>query len=84
MHYNNTVPYYPNNIYLDNSYRQVRPRPGFGPGPRPGFNNNRLVGPGGFLLPFALGFVSSPLIFGATRPRPPYYPVYGPSYFPYY
>ena len=45
-------------------------------------NNNRF---GGFLLPFALGFVSSPLIFGATRPRPMYGPYpYPPSYFPYY
>ena len=81
--YNNTMHYYPNNIYLDNTVRQMRPRPGFGPGPRPGFNNNR-IGPGGFLLPFALGFVSSPLIFGATRPRP--YPYYGPGpgYFQYY
>ena len=72
--------------YSDNSVRQVpRPigRPGFGPGPRPGFNNNNRFG-GGFLLPFALGFVSSPLIFGATRPRPFYGPYYGPGYFPYY
>lgn len=40
----------------------------------------------GFLFPFALGFVSSPLIFGATRPRPIYPGPYGPpgSYFPYY
>jgi len=55
--------------YMNNSIR--RPIP-----------NNRLNS--GFLFPFALGFVSSPLIFGATRPRPPYYPVYGPNYFPYY
>lgn len=40
-------------------------------------NNNRT----GFILPFALGFVSSPLIFGATRPRPTYY---GPNPYPYY
>ncbi len=52
------------------------------------FINNRNRN-GGFLFPFALGFVSSPLIFGATRPRPPYYtpyygPYYRPNYFPYY
>lgn len=47
------------------------------------YPNNRFNS-GGFLLPFALGFVSSPLLFGATRPRPPYYPIYGPNYFPYY
>ena len=76
MNYNN-MPY-----YYDNSIRHApRPigRPGFGP--RPGFNNR--FG-GDFLLPFALGFVSSPLIFGATRPRPYYGPYYGPGYFPYY
>lgn len=86
MQYNNIIPNYPGNMYLDNSVRQApRPRPGFGPGSRPGFGNNRLIGPGGgFLLPFALGFVSSPLIFGATRPRPFYGPVYGPGYYPYY
>ena len=71
MHYNNIMSYYPNNMYnasLRNNY------------PRRPVNNNRYVG-GGFLLPFALGFVSSPLIFGATRPRPPYY---GPTPYPYY
>ena len=45
------------------------------------YNNNRF---GGFLLPFALGFVSSPLIFEATRPRPMYGPYPYPQYFPYY
>ena len=39
-------------------------------------NNNRF---GGFLLPFALGFVSSPLIFGAANQRP----MYGPYPYPY-
>ena len=72
MPYNNSLSYYPVNMH--NGARQT---------PRPRYNN-RIAGPGGFLLPFALGFVSSPLIFGATRPRPPYYPVYGPGYFPYY
>lgn len=82
MPYNNSLSYYPGNMHLNNAVRQAPPRPGFGPG-------NRIIGPGGFLLPFALGFVSSPLIFGATRPRP-YGPVYGPyygpgpGYFPYY
>ena len=45
------------------------------------YNNNRF---GGFLFPFALGFVASPLIFGATRPRPVYGPYQYPQYFPYY
>lgn len=72
MHYNNIMSYYPRNMY--------------GNFPRNNSNqtNNRYMG-GGFLLPFALGFVSSPLIFGATRPRPPYYgPTPYPSYYPYY
>ena len=44
--------------------------------------NNRFLG-GNFLFPFALGFVTSPLVYGITRPRPyPYPPVYGP--YPYY
>ena len=84
MPYNNIIPSYSQNMYYYNTYptnnRQlsggVRPRPPMGGG-------NRPFG-GGFLLPCALGFVSSPLIFGATRPRPPYYgPYYGP-YYPYY
>ncbi len=74
MQHNNLL-YYPNNMYR-NTVRPMQPV-------RPGFNNDRLIGGGGFLLPFALGFVSSPLIFGATRPRP-YGPYYGPGYFPYY
>ena len=84
MSYNNIIPNYPGNMYLDNSIRQANHNPGFTPRPHPGDR----IGPGGFLLPFALGFVSSPLIFGATRPRPMYGPVYGapypPGYFPYY
>ncbi|MBQ6547007.1 MAG: hypothetical protein IJL74_03310 [Bacilli bacterium] len=43
---------------------------------------NRLIGGGNFLFPFALGFVTSPLVYGITRPRPPY-PYYGPVYRPY-
>ena len=69
--YVNSMPYYPHNMRFNTN--QLRQDP-----------NNRF---GGFLLPFALGFVSSPLIFGATRPRPmPYYPApYNPGgYFPYY
>ena len=88
MPYNNIMSYYPQNMYVSNNLRDCssrqlgpgRPRPPMGPGNRPG----------GFLLPFALGFVSSPLIFGATRPRPYYGPYYGPGYgpgfgpYPYY
>jgi hypothetical protein len=43
--------------------------------------DNRIIGPGNFLFPFALGFVTSPLVYGITRPRP--YPYYGPIYRPY-
>ena len=65
--------YYSNSIpYMNNNYsRNINKRPN---------PNDRF---GGFLFPFALGFVSSPLLFGATRPRPyPYYPA--PGYYPYY
>lgn len=46
-------------------------------------NDNRLIGPGGFLVPFGLGLLTGPLVFGprpgfGPRPRP-YYPPY-----PYY
>lgn len=74
MYYTNRVnPYNMRNInYRPNTYS----------------NNSRLVGGGSFLLPFSLGFISSPLIFGATRPRPPFpgpgYPMPPGSYFPYY
>lgn len=69
MQYNNNMPYYRNNMQHFKPY--------------PPFNMKQNDRFGGFLLPFALGFVSSPLIFGATRPRPyPYYPA--PGYFPYY
>ncbi len=83
MHYNNIMTYYPQNMYDRSSINSVRrPYPMRPPMQGPG-SNNRPIGGGGFLLPFALGFVSSPLIFGATRPRPPYYGPYNP-YYPYY
>lgn len=85
MHYNNIISNYPKNMYNPSQVgccHNTLP-PGRGPVATGG---NRPFG-GGFLLPFALGFVSSPLIFGATNPRPPYYgPYYGPNYpyYPYY
>ena len=80
MNYNSIMSNYPSNMYMDNSLRRRPGRPNFNP--RPG---NRLVGPGNFLFPFALGFISSPLVYGATRPRPYYGPVYRPyPYYPYY
>lgn len=81
MH-NYSVPYLTNNMYSqNNSYMRNYPSNKYNYYPN---RNDRLIGPGGFLLPFSLGFISSPLIFGATRPRPPY-PYYPrPGYFPYY
>lgn len=79
MPYNNIIP----NNY-QNMYRQPPRRPGGpgrpGPGPRPNTNSYN----GGFLLPFALGFAASPLLYGATRPRPYYYNPYPYPYYPYY
>ena len=73
MYYYNNIPTYQNNMYgMRNQYQRPIPN-------RPG---NRPFG-GGFLLPFALGFVSSPLIFGAANPRPPFYGPYPPPP-PYY
>ena len=74
----NYIPYYQNNAYMNNT-RQVRPNQNYIPN-----TNNRLIGGGNFLFPFALGFVTSPLVYGITRPRP--YPYYGPVRppFPYY
>lgn len=64
-----------NNMYYPNINRNYPQRMPYY------INQNRF---GGFLFPFALGFVSSPLIFGATRPRPvPMYPNQMP-YYPYY
>ena len=75
--------YYSNqfNPYSNYNVRNINYRPNYR-------SDSRLIGGGGFLFPFALGFVSSPLIFGATRPSPPFYPgQFGPRqgrYFPYY
>ena len=52
----NTKYYYPNNVYMGRQINYNRA-------------DNRLIGPGNFLFPFALGFISSPLVYGATRPR---------------
>ena len=72
----NNMMYYPN---MNNNFiRNNNTRAPYNMGP------NRFGG--GFLFPFALGFVSSPLIFGATRPRPVYgpYPPQPIPYYPYY
>jgi len=76
MYYTNNIPYYSNNMYpYLHSY-----------GNRSSMNrrypvNNRIVGGvGGFAVPFALGFLSAPLLL-----RPNYYPYgYNPYYRPYY
>lgn len=44
-------------------------------------NNNR-IGFGGFILPFALGFASAPLVL--NNPRPNYYPYYPNTSYNYY
>ena len=85
-YYTNNIPYSNNNIYYNqtndyqnyHAYQNTR-RPG-PPGPpprpgRPGPGPNRPFG--GFALPFALGFLTSPLLLG-PRPRPFY------GYYPYY
>ena len=76
MPYNNIITNRENNMYTENLLRQP-PRPNnFGrPGRPGGFGNSS-----NFLLPFALGFATSPLLFG-PRPRY-YYPPY--PYYPYY
>ncbi len=65
MYYNNNIPYYRNNMYYNNNRR---------------YNmrlNNRF---GGFVFPFALGFLSAPLLL-----KPNYYPYYPyPNYPVYY
>lgn len=77
MYYYNNIPTYQNNMY------DVKPTCCSNPQTS---KDERLIGGGGFLLPFALGFASSPLILGP--PRPPYYgpprpPYYGPYPYPY-
>ncbi len=62
MYYNNNIPYYRYNMY-NRRYN-----------PRPNNPNNRF---GGFVFPFALGFLSAPLLL-----RPNYYPYY--PYHPVY
>lgn len=74
--YTTTTPYYTSEPYYDSNIN----------------NNNRLIGgPGGFLVPFGLGLLSGPLVFGPRplppRPFPGPYPgpfprPYGP--YPYY
>lgn len=63
----NNMPYYYQNIPKYYPVNNIR-------------GNNRL---GGFILPFALGFASGPLVLGGLGgyPRPNYYP-YQP--YPYY
>ena len=81
--YVNNIPYYNQNMY-NYTYDNQNTRKPLPP-------QNRPIGPGGFLLPFALGFATSPLILG-QGPRPPFPPpYYGPvpnyyprPYYPYY
>ena len=76
MDYFNNIPNYYNNMYYDNSFRNTR---------QPIKVADRFI-PGGFILPFALGFATAPLVL--PRPRPYYqpYPPYPPyqPYQPYY
>lgn len=75
--YINSIPYYSNNMY-QNDFRQFNPGPR-PPRPRPPVNNRPF---GGFALPFALGFLTAPLV---SRPNYYYYPnYYRPPYYPFY
>lgn len=75
MDYFNNMPNYYNNMYYDNGFRNStmtrQPMP---------VANRFVPGASGFILPFALGFATAPLVL--PRPRP-YYPIYQP-YPPYY
>ena len=74
MDYFTNMPNYYNNMYYPNSNtRNIR---------RPALVADRFV-PGGFILPFALGFATAPLVLPSARPRPRPYPPY-PPYPPYY
>lgn len=79
---NTSIPYYSGNMRYNNynNYSNYNDYTNLN------YRNNPNDRFGGFLFPFALGFVSSPLLFGATRPRP--YPIYPAPYpyrpYPYY
>lgn len=80
MYYTNNIPYYRDNMYpkrsYTNNYSSYQ-------------SQDRLIG-GGFAFPFALGFLSAPLLLGPNiNPRPypprPYPPrPYPPRPYPYY
>ncbi len=80
---------YVNPYYNQNETRNMNrpgPNPGRPPRPRPPMNQNNRFG-GGFVLPFALGFLSAPLLTGGIRPYPRPYPYpyqYPQYYYPYY
>lgn len=74
MDYFTNMPNYFNNMYYPSgNVRNMRmPMP----------IANRFV-PGGFILPFALGFATAPLVLPSARPRPYPYQQYPPYYYNY-
>lgn len=81
---NTNIPYYYQNMYENNfmrsdnlNFRQP-PRP-----PRPPMGRPGRFG-GGFILPFTLGFLASPLLNRPPYPQPyPYYPYQPYPYYPF-
>ena len=77
MDYFTNMPNYYNNMYYPSSnIKNIR---------MPSPVADRFA-PGGFILPFALGFATAPLILPPARPRPyPYqqYQPYTPDYYNY-
>lgn len=65
---NYNIPTYYNNMYYSNNknIKQI--------------NQDRFI-PGGFILPFALGFATAPLILPPARPKPYQYQVQYPPYY---
>lgn len=74
MDYFTNMPNYYNNMYYPSSnIRNMR---------RPAPVADRFI-PGGFILPFALGFATAPLVLPPARPKLYPYQQYPPYYYNY-